>query len=173
MLICVVTILNKNKKGVPQRNKAQSKVVFGLPKRKKGSAIMNHAKGFQSPRGGTMALLVVVLSVVAFGYTVPNVSASSLSKAQEHNNHGQHHHSAAGCEAIHRILNGTNTATAATNHHDDKTEGFLVDHDQWHNHKDCKFNRDIKLYRMSLLEKSPCHSQWESQWGATLWGISN
>lgn len=134
---------------------------------------MNPAKGFQSPRGGTMALLVVVLSVVAFGYTVPNVSASSLSKAQEHNNHGQHHHSAAGCEAIHRILNGTNTATAATNHHDDKTEGFLVDHDQWHNHKDCKFNRDIKLYRMSLLEKSPCHSQWESQWESTLWRISN
>lgn len=86
---------------------------------------MSPVKGFSSPRrGGVITLLVLILSVLLlFGY---NVSASSL--AHHSNNNG-------GCEAIHRILNGTSN----TNHHlHDKNEGFLVDHDQWHNHKDCK-----------------------------------
>lgn len=86
---------------------------------------MSPVKGFSSPRrGGVITLLVLFLSVLLLcGY---NVSASSL--AHHSNNNG-------GCEAIHRILNGTSN----TNHHlHDKNEGFLVDHDQWHNHKDCK-----------------------------------
>lgn len=68
------------------------------------------------------------------------VSGNSLSKSQslEHNHNQKYNHHHRGCDTIHRVLNET------TRGHFLEQElhaegGFLTNHDQWHNHKDCKY----------------------------------
>lgn len=100
---------------------------------------MNPANGFPSPRGfggltTLMAPLLILLLLLSSGWTV---SGSSVSKAQVEHHHNHNH---VGCDAIHRVLN--ETAVDSAGHHviGDNDEGFLVDHDQWHNHKDRKYS---------------------------------
>lgn len=82
------------------------------------------------PRGSIAALLALTLLL--------NISGSTQAKA--------YHHEHTGCDTIHRILNGTSAASAAAAHTTQNSEGFLIDHDQWHNHKDCEY-MNIYHYR--------------------------
>lgn len=92
---------------------------------------MNPVKGFPGPRSAS----IIALALLLLGVAVLNVSGSSLSKSQlDHHHHNHHSNNNNGCEAIHRILNGTNDSAGASG----ANEGFLMDHEQWHNHRDCK-----------------------------------
>lgn len=81
-----------------------------------------------------LARLLLILSVLCCSRLA---SANSLSKAVP----SDHQHHRSGCEAIQRILNGTSGATHPMHLLHDKDDGFLMDHEQWHNHKDCEYRR--------------------------------
>lgn len=99
---------------------------------------MSPVKAFSGPCGVSLLLLLLASCCSV-------LQASSLSKPADHHDHHN------GCETIQRILNGTATAGNHHSHHhnSDKDEGFLVDHEQWHNHKDCEY---LKLNIMRRFE---------------------
>lgn len=90
---------------------------------------MNPLRGFSSARGTVSVLLPALLVIIS----CCNVAVLA--------NNVDHHHLHKGCDTIQRILNGTSSGSINNRLHntkDNEDEGFLVEHDQWHNHKDCE-----------------------------------
>lgn len=90
------------------------------------------------PGSKWFVLTALVFSVICCSHVL---MANSLSKTlMDRSSSSHHHHQHIGCDAIQRILNKTSDGAGHQGMHllHDKDEGFLVDHEQWHNHKDCE-----------------------------------
>lgn len=106
---------------------------------------MNPLKAIFGPCGLSMLVLLLLVSYCSV------LQANSLPKPATAAQFDHHHN---GCEAIQRILNGTTTAGNHHSPHSDKDEGFLVDHEQWHNHhKDCEYRIMRRLFVGAKLKQ--------------------